>query len=250
MTRFHETPIVVLHGWGMNAKVWEVVRDDLEQAHTGEMRFLDLPGFGHNREVPENYDLNALADWLNGEVLEASIVIGWSLGGLIAQRFAKRYPNKVARLGLVASTPKFLQSEQWPGIKPEVLQMFAEQLQKNPTQTIERFLAIQAMGSATAKQDIKQLRELVLSAPSADSKALAEGLNILHHEEEFSAVEDADLQVHLLLGRLDSLVPQRMRKLLVERAQNTQVDIIAKASHAPFISHKTEFLAWFERLRG
>lgn len=249
MSETHNFPIVFLHGWGMNAKVWDVIRPELEAVHNSPLYFLDLPGFGSNQNAPKPYDLNALADWLDSHIDSPAIVLGWSLGGLVAQRFAEKFPDKVVQLGLIASTPKFLQTDQWPGIKPEVLAMFAKQLQDDHGKTIERFMAIQAMGSETAKEDIRQLKELVLSAEPALPEALTEGLNILHNEEEFGPVANPEIPVHMLMGKLDSLVPHRVRKPLKEVANNTHITLVAKASHAPFISHKQEFLEWFDTVR-
>lgn len=249
MSETQNFPIVFLHGWGMNSKVWDVIRPELEALHESPMHFLDLPGFGSNQVAPTPYNLNTLADWLESHIESPSIIMGWSLGGLVAQRFAHKFPSKVAQLGLIASTPKFLQTEDWPGIKPDVLAMFAKQLQNDHAKTIERFMAIQAMGSETAKQDIKQLRELVLSAESALPEALTEGLKILHNEEEFGPIANPDVPVHMLMGKLDSLVPHRVRKHVQALSNNTHITLVAKASHAPFISHKQEFLEWFDGVR-
>ena len=60
-----------------------------------------------------------------------------------------------------------------------VMQQFSGALSANLPLTVERFLAIQAMGSATARQDIKQLKQAVLSLPLPTAAVLASGLDIL-----------------------------------------------------------------------
>ena len=67
---------------------------------------------------------------------------------------AAHWPEKVAKVVLVASTPFFAEQNDWPGIKPNVLNTFKEQLVSHREKTIERFLAIQAMGSESARDDI------------------------------------------------------------------------------------------------
>ena len=44
-------------------------------------------------------------------------------------------------------------------------------------------------------------------------------------------------------GRLDSLVPYRAIEKMVVLNGDFEYEVIDKASHAPFISHKSEFLS-------
>ena len=41
-----QNDMVLLHGWGMNQGVWQVIKPELEFFHDGEVRCLDLPGLG------------------------------------------------------------------------------------------------------------------------------------------------------------------------------------------------------------
>ncbi|MDC2889767.1 hypothetical protein [Psychrosphaera algicola] len=78
----------------------------------------------------------------------------------MATQLAITQPEKILNLGLVASSPKFMADGNWPGIQPAVLDQFANQLDNEHKAVIERFMAIQAMGSVSAKQDIKELKPL------------------------------------------------------------------------------------------
>jgi len=246
-----QTPIVLLHGWGMNKMIWQPIIQDLPVDIAKRIINLDLPGFGENTDYSAGYELKDLANWLNSELAdhEAVQLVGWSLGGLVAQQFAMMFPDKVQRLGLVASSPKFMAHEDWLGIKPDVLAMFAQQLVKDHKLTIERFLAIQAMGSKTARQDIKQLKDLVTSAPEPNLQALSKGLELLEKEDLRSQWSQLQCAVFALFGKLDSLVPIKaaydMEKLANEEQVNMQITVMEKASHAPFISHPQDFINWF-----
>ena len=146
--------LVLLHGWGVNQGVWQSVRQRLP----GDISVLtpDLPGFGSAAQFPQPYTLDTLCQQLAAQIPDGSAVCGWSLGGLIAMALAKRYPAKVSKLALVAASPCFLAQTGWPGMAPAVMQQFASALSDNLQQTIERFLAIQAMGSDSAKADTAQ----------------------------------------------------------------------------------------------
>lgn len=233
--------LVMLHGWGVNSAVFTPLHESMSQYR---VHYVDLPGFGHSQMVEGG--LSTWVDTLVAALPEHAIWAGWSLGGLVATQAALSYPQKIKGLITIASSPCFMarEDEAWPGIPPQVLHQFREQLGQNLPKTIERFLAIQAMGSETAKEDIKQLRDLVLARPLPNTRALTQGLNML---------TDVDLRQQLIelqqpwlriWGRLDGLVPKRVQPKMPITTQIEDV-MLAKASHAPFISHQQEFLQVF-----
>ena len=107
------------------------------------------------------------------------ILIGWSLGGLVAQQIAHSYPEKLKQMVLICSSPKFSKSADWPSIEPKVLSFFTQQLNIGFSKTLERFLAIQAMGSVNARQDAKIIKKVGQQYPLPSLVALAAGLNML-----------------------------------------------------------------------
>jgi pimeloyl-[acyl-carrier protein] methyl ester esterase len=77
--------------------------------------------------------------------------------------------------------------------------------------------------------------------PSA--MALQGGLQLLQQldlRQEFAALRQP---VFAILGRLDSLVPVAIAPLLQNLRPATQIELLQKASHAPFISHQQEFIS-------
>ena len=105
-----------------------------------------------------------------------AIWVGWSLGGLVATHMALHHSEYVAKLVTVASSPKFAAERPWRGIQPQVLSAFTDQLVDDFQTTIERFMALQAMGSPSARQDVKTLKQAVLSRPSPNPHSFAGGL--------------------------------------------------------------------------
>lgn len=237
--------VVLIHGWGLNHAIWQPVADALVADY--QVLALDLPGYGLATNYPTPYSLEAITDQLATLIPAQSFVLGWSLGGLVATMLALRYPAKVRSLALVASSPCFLQQPDWPGMNAQVMQQFAGSLSANLALTVERFLAIQAMGSDTARQDIKQLKQVVLSLPLPESSVLAAGLEILATTDLRPELAKLSMPLFCCFGRLDSLVPVAMTTMLAELAPRAQISVLAKASHAPFISHQTEFLHWLRQ---
>ncbi|QSX37159.1 pimeloyl-ACP methyl ester esterase BioH [Shewanella sedimentimangrovi] len=241
-------PLVLLHGWGMNGKVFSPLQQALSKY---KVHCVDLPGFGLSPAIKG--DLDAWVDALMAMAPADAVWAGWSLGGLVATRAAQRHPQRLAGLITIASSPCFMAREQeaWPGIAPKVLAQFEAELQQDLPRTIERFLAIQAMGSDSAREDIKRIKELVLSRPLPQASALAQGLSMLEQVDLRPGLATMDLPWLRIWGRLDGLVPRRMMGQLPSNSI-TEDKILAKASHAPFISHGDEFVLcvtdWLDRL--
>ncbi|MEV6815763.1 alpha/beta fold hydrolase [Micromonospora sp. NPDC051296] len=99
-------PVVLLHGIG------RTLRDFTEQhellADRYRVHSVDLPGYGGSLPMAQPYALPALARFV-GRYLDAAGVdepahlVGNSLGGAVAMRFAVAEPARVASLTLVAS---------------------------------------------------------------------------------------------------------------------------------------------------
>jgi pimeloyl-[acyl-carrier protein] methyl ester esterase len=140
-----------------------------------------LPGYGLNFQrllIPYNLQIVTIA--VAQHIPANCILIGWSLGGLVAQQIAHSYPEKLKQMVLICSSPKFSKSADWPSIVPKVLSFFTQQLNiACMAKTLERFLAIQAMGSVNARQDAKIIKKVGQQYPLPSLVALAAGLNML-----------------------------------------------------------------------
>ena len=99
-------PLLLINGIGTHSAMWEPV----ERAFTG-VRLLefDSPGTGRSRATSAVLPVPALA-WLATRVLdelgvEQADVLGYSMGGIVAQAMAVHAPQRIRRLVLVATTP-------------------------------------------------------------------------------------------------------------------------------------------------
>ena len=232
--------LVLLHGWGLNSGVWAQVQMTLAKDFT--LYCIDLPGFGHSEQRVDS-DIKAWANSVAQVIDEPAVWLGWSLGGLVATQVALDYPQQVKGLITVASSPRFSENDQWPGIKSDVMTMFTKQLATDFALTLERFLAIQAMGSDSAKRDIKALKAVLDERPLPQQQSLHDGLLLLNDvdlREEIKNIEQPFLRIY---GRLDSLVPSKAISLVDELSPKSEKVIFKKASHAPFISHTDEFIS-------
>src|SRR4028119_2367173 len=99
-------PLVLLHGDSASALDWSWVLPKLGATH--QVYAPDFPGFGEsakpNREYSPEFLRQFLVDFLDALGIERAILVGNSLGGLVALRFALLHSEKVAALVLVDSS--------------------------------------------------------------------------------------------------------------------------------------------------
>jgi len=233
--------IVLLHGWGLNSGVWQGVVETLAKQY--RVITVDLPGFGENVDcLPSRYSLANISDMIVHCVNEDATYLGWSLGGLVASNIALLYPKKCKALVTVASTPCFMENEDWPGMQVNILSAFYQQLSKDIGKTLNNFLKIQAMGSPNLRQELKQIQKLVMQYPLPSEIALRAGLDLLAQSDlrnEVAHISQPTLRVY---GKLDGLVPKEVKALVDTMQTNSQSVLFLKASHAPFISHQADFV--------
>lgn len=232
--------LVLIHGWGMNGAVWQQTVETLS-AHF-RVHVVDLPGYGYSVDCRAG-DLAEIAEQVLAEAPPQAIWVGWSLGGLITTHIALNHPHRVTKLVTVSSSPKFAAERPWRGIQPDVLAAFTEQLAQDFATTVERFMALQAMGSPTAKQDIKALKDVVLTRPAPAPDALMLGLTLLADIDLRSQLGGISMPVLRLYGRLDGLVPAKVAKDMDILLPESDSFVFSQSAHAPFMTEPDEFCA-------
>ena len=244
---FHRAPdVVFLHGWGVNCGVFKGLLPHLE-AHMN-IRFLDLPGFGVNAQVDvSNMSFEDYCNVVGANLPDDCVLVGWSLGGLIAQHIANTGMCKLRKLVTICSSPAFVQSDDWKGIKPEVLAQFESQLAVDFSKTLERFLAIQSMGSETARSDLKTLKSQVFELGMPCPLALKKGLRFLSDIDLRQQLIHSSVETLRIFGRNDSLVPVKSADKIQALDPDATHVVVEKASHAPFISHVEGFVPIFRQ---
>ncbi|WP_312758881.1 pimeloyl-ACP methyl ester esterase BioH [Pantoea brenneri] len=230
--------LVLLHGWGLNAEVWQSIIPRLSPHY--RLHLVDLPGYGRSQDFGA-LTLAEMAQQLLPMLPQQAIVAGWSLGGLVATQLALTAPDRLRALITVASSPCFTATAEWPGIKPDTLHNFQQLLSNDFQRTVERFLALQTLGTETARADARQLKEVVLSQPMPSVAVLDSGLDILRQVDLRSALPQISLPFLRLYGALDGLVPRSIAARLDQTLPASPSWVIDKAAHAPFISHPEAF---------
>ena len=240
--------LVLLHGWGMNAAVWEPLTPGL--AERFRLTILELPGHGGSAPAATA----DLSEWV-GLCLAAAPAsahwLGWSLGGQIALAAALSAPGRVTGLSLVGTTPRFVQDEGWSCAMPiETFEQFAAALHGDPGATLSRFLSLQVRGAEHARETLKQLRAELAQRPTASELGLSQGLELLLRNDLREGLRELACPSHWLFGSRDTLVPSALQGRLRDYLPDADIEEIGGAGHAPFLSHPYQSLETLMRTTG
>lgn len=237
------TPHVsLIHGWGMRPQIWHALRDTLEPAC--KVATPALPGH-------DDTPTPSPADWLAtlaGQLPDAGTVLGWSLGGQLAMQLALDYPEKVARLVLVATTPCFVQQPDWPhALDATTVRQFNDDFAAHPAQIAKRFVALQAMGEPDRRGVTKVLNGALAPLEATHLPALAHGLGLLSALDLRARVPAIECPVRIFHGSRDALMPVAAAHWLADHMPCARLTEFTDAGHAPFVSHERKFGVMLQR---
>lgn len=240
-------PLLLLHGWGFHSRVWNGLGDRL--ARRFDVHKVDLPGHGRSRDAACG-DLDSVADALADCVPDGSVVCGWSLGALVAQRFASRHPAKARALALISATPCFAARDDWPhGAALEPLERFSRGLREDVTGTLDAFLALNALGGANARATIRSLRRRLDELPPPRRDALDASLRILRDADLRAEAKQVAVAACVIHGGGDRIVPVGAGRWLANAIPAADF-VEVPSGHLPFLDATDQVAEAIERLDG
>jgi pimeloyl-[acyl-carrier protein] methyl ester esterase len=245
--------LVLLHGWGLNVRVWDSLVEELRSRF--RMIAVDLPGHGRSA-WSAGQGTPAEQAWLIHSTL-ASVsnrysLLGWSLGGQIALDLAAAMPGQIDKLVLVAATPRFAQSADWPyGMQPAVITKLATQLRQDYRQTVSDFLELQVRGSIEGSSVLDPLKHALFVHGQARPEALEAGLNTLATSDLRPTLSHVRTPTLVIAGQNDRITAPAASRALAQALPDARYVEMRRAAHAPFLSHREEFAALVDKfLRG
>ncbi|WXU00257.1 MAG: Pimeloyl-[acyl-carrier protein] methyl ester esterase [Catillopecten margaritatus gill symbiont] len=214
--------LVLLHGWGFNSELFH----DLITRYKNQYRMtvIDLPGHGRSKEIEGGMD-----EWC--EVIikilpDNPILLGWSLGGLLAINIAHKI--KISQLILLSSSPKFVQTEDWKhGIDVDNFRQFSTALSLNLSKGLKRFVSLQTNN----KIQLKSLNHSIDSLP-ATPEALNQGLEILLTSDLRQKLMRLEVHTQIVLGNRDTLIPINIAKWYEQQKISV---VTLNTGHLPFL---------------
>ena len=236
--------LVLLHGWGLHSGVWSELLPALASRH--RVHAIDLPGHGRSAAIPvQGFD--AAVEQVATLVPERSIVCGWSLGGLVAQRLARLRPGKVRALALVSTTPCFVQREGWTdAMKATTHAAFAAGLRENRGATLDRFVRLSALNGARSREAIRAFTRRLEDRGAPSAKALDATLQWLLEVDLRKDTGALDLPALVIHGARDALAPVAAGRWLAARLPRATLLELPDAAHLPFFTHRDPFVETLE----
>ncbi len=196
--------------------------------------------------VAEGFGALSLADMAEAVLQQApdkAIWLGWSLGGLVASQIALTHPERVQALVTVASSPCFSARDEWPGIKPDVLAGFQQQLSDDFQRTVERFPGVTNHGGLKRRaEDARALKKTVLALPMPEVDVLNGGLEILKTVDLRQPLQNVSMPFLRLYGYLDGLVPRKVVPMLDKLLASQRIIYLRQSGPcAIYFASGTEF---------
>ncbi|MFC3169286.1 MULTISPECIES: alpha/beta fold hydrolase [Paracoccus] len=138
-------PVVLIHGWPLNADSWEYQAVRLAEAGFRVISY-DRRGFGRSDQPWSGYDYDTLADDLaavmKGLDLRDATLVGFSMGGGEVARYMSRHGNGVSQAVFVSSVvPGMPKGDSNPkGVAAEVPEQIRAGLRKDRPAFLTDFL--------------------------------------------------------------------------------------------------------------
>ena len=214
--------LVLLHGWGFSSDIFQKLIEKYKKSYC--ITVIDLPGHGRSDDVDGG--LESWCEELIQFIPKKSILLGWSLGGLLSIYITTRI--QLEHLILVAATPCLVNDESWKfGINSEIFHQFAINLKKDNAKTLKRFVSLQSKD----KSQILEIYEAIQKYPTTD-KALNIGLDILINSDLQELYKKINIPKSVVLGSLDTIVPVEIEDWYIENKTQTY---LLRSGHLPFL---------------
>ena len=173
-------------------------------------------------------DLEALLDALEIERLP---VVGWSMGGYVAQRLARRAPGRVAALGLISTDPG------GPATVPALPETWAALVDHSGTSREQASRLISLLFPPTVAVEIdRQFGEVVAAARAGLSpellRAQEAAIEAWHLEGLPSAAEREAPPTVVVHGSLDVVIPPANANALAASWPGARVELLDGCGHA------------------
>jgi 3-oxoadipate enol-lactonase len=230
-------PVVLLHAIATDSSLWSAQIPVWASAF--RLICIDLPGHGGSPDIEAELDLAGYADCVRHVLDELGIdrvsLVGLSFGGMVAQAFALKYPDRVRALVLAHTGARTVEAVK--GIWNERIARFEKEgMAAQVMPTLERWFT--RTFAEKSPLTLAWLSDQILRTTSKGYVSAIKAIQGLDHLDRLAAV---DAPVLVVAGEEDSAVPPAAAALIAERMRNAQTLVLAGAAHLGNLERPVEF---------
>ena len=214
-------PLVFLHGWGTDNSVWQ--RQVSVFSESGAVFQPTLL----------SWKKEAVMELFNQAGLNGAILVGWSLGAMVALETFTEVRDRLGGLVIVAGAARFCKCQDYrAGIAPGYLRAMKQRLQHDITSTLQDFYKL----FFTTQEVRSRLDFEQLTFPQPSAQSCIQGLDYLMNKDlraRLSLVDKPTLIVH---GEQDRITPLAQADYLHRTIKNSSLEVFQGCGHMPFFS--------------
>lgn len=244
------TPIVFIHGWCMTSAVWGLQLEYLSDSF--RVITIDLRGHGNSPLPSDGFHISGCAADIHGlfgylDIYDA-ILVGWSLGALIAIESCLLCNRRLSGLVLISGTPQFVQSADFPyGLSRAEADGMAKKVQRNIGRALEGFFT-RMLASGEAESAIVHGLLSSIAVPPAD--VALQALGVLVETNVRDRLAKIDVPTLIMYGDSDVICLPEASEFMSRQIPLTRQVVFSGCGHVPFLTQSRKFNECLDEFRG
>ena len=233
------TPILMIQGLGASKNAWNLQR--IAMATRFRSISLDNRGAGRSDKPTQPFTLEQMADdaiaVLDAAGVETAHVVGASMGGVISQIIAVKYPHRVRSLTLVCTACR---NHPW---RQELLQSWAHTAEEKGMIEVGKEAAQWVMSPRSFRRLVPAFTWMgPLAALRPRHSFVSQIQAILDAREDLvDELSSITAPTMVIVGNQDILTPRGDSEEIAERIPNAELVVISGAAHGLMMEHSTTF---------
>jgi pimeloyl-ACP methyl ester esterase len=232
--------VLLVHGWTCNRTFWERQVQALRDRFT--VITVDLRGHGESSPPRTGYTIGSMAADLEHLIRALGMprvaIIGWSMGGIIAQELVHRLGDRVSALGLVGTTAG-LADGKVPLAEPERAAAMRAELAEDFRAFLRGFTA-SFFKSGEASPLFAWAFSQTQKTPPHAAEACLEASLAVDLRGRLSGISVPTAVFH---GRHDAIIPLAAGEELARGIPGARLVVFEESGHAPFLEEPEAFNA-------
>jgi 3-oxoadipate enol-lactonase len=233
------TPVLMIQGLGASKNAWNLQR--IAMATRFRIISFDNRGAGRSDKPTEPFTLEQMADdalaVLDAAGIETAHVVGASMGGVISQIVAVKFPNRVRSLTLVCTACR---NHPW---RQELLQSWAKTAEEKGMIEVGKEAAQWVMSPRSFRRLVPAFTWMGPLAALRPRHSFVSQIDaILNTREDLvDQLSTITAPTMVIVGNQDILTPRGDSEEIAERIPNAELVVISGAAHGLMMEHSSTF---------